>query len=42
MIYGLGGRDIPPSTINTMFTDTLRAAKTGKVKERIKYLDVRE
>jgi len=42
MIYGLGGRDIPPSTINTVFTDTLRAAKTGKVKERINYLDVRE
>lgn len=42
MIYGLGGRDTPPSTIQQAFEDTLQVAKTGEVKERIKFLDVRE
>ncbi|MEM3004122.1 MAG: pyruvate ferredoxin oxidoreductase [Candidatus Bathyarchaeia archaeon] len=42
MIYGLGGRDIPPSTVERVYRDVLQAARTGKVKERVKFLDVRE
>jgi pyruvate ferredoxin oxidoreductase alpha subunit len=42
MIYGLGGRDIPSSTIEQVFEEALQTAKTGKVRERTKFLDVRE
>jgi pyruvate ferredoxin oxidoreductase alpha subunit len=42
MIYGLGGRDIPPSTIEKAYKDVLQTASTGKVRERVKFLDVRE
>ena len=42
MIYGLGGRDIPTSTIEQAFEDTLETAKTRRVGGRIKFLDVRE
>ena len=42
MIYGLGGRDIAASTIESVFEEALQTAKTGKVKERIRFLDVRE
>ncbi|MEM2107012.1 MAG: pyruvate ferredoxin oxidoreductase, partial [Candidatus Bathyarchaeia archaeon] len=42
MIYGLGGRDTPPSTVREVFDEALRTAKTGRVKERIRFLDVRE
>jgi hypothetical protein len=42
MIYGLGGRDIPPSTVERAYRDVLQAARTGKVKEKVKFLDVRE
>jgi pyruvate ferredoxin oxidoreductase alpha subunit len=42
MIYGLGGRDIPITTIQQVFEESLHTAKTGEVKQRIKFLDVRE
>jgi hypothetical protein len=42
MIYGLGGRDIPTTTIQKVFEESLHTAKTGEVKQRIKFLDVRE
>ncbi len=42
MVYGLGGRDIPASTIEQVFEEALQTSKTGKVTERIKFLDVRE
>jgi pyruvate ferredoxin oxidoreductase alpha subunit len=42
MIYGLGGRDIPTSTIQQVFEESLHTAKTGEVKQRVKFLDVRE
>ena len=42
MIYGLGGRDIPTTTIQQVFEESLHTVKTGEVKQRIKFLDVRE
>jgi pyruvate ferredoxin oxidoreductase alpha subunit len=42
MIYGLGGRDIPTTTIQQVFEESLHTAKTGEIKQRIKFLDVRE
>jgi len=42
MIYGLGGRGIAAKTIKSVFEEALQTAKTGKVKERIRFLDVRE
>ncbi|MBS7623575.1 pyruvate ferredoxin oxidoreductase [Candidatus Bathyarchaeota archaeon] len=42
MIYGLGGRDIPPATVERVYRDVLQAARTGKVEERVMFLDVRE
>lgn len=42
MIYGLGGRDTPPTTVRDVFDEVLKTAKTGKVKERIRFLDVRD
>ncbi len=41
-IYGLGGRDLPPSTIKNIFMELLDIAKTGQVRELIKYVGVRE
>lgn len=42
MVYGLGGRDITPSNVESMFNEALEIAKTGVVKEPIKFVGVRE
>jgi pyruvate ferredoxin oxidoreductase alpha subunit len=41
-VYGLGGRDILPSEIESVYRDTLRVAETGKVEQMVTYLSVRE
>ncbi len=41
-VYGLGGRDAPPDLIEKMFMELLEAAKTGEVKEKLRFLGVRE
>ncbi len=41
-IYGLGGRDIGLDDINRVYSEALEIAKTGKVKEKVAYLGVRE
>ncbi len=41
-IYGLGGRDTPPSQIRTVFEETLEVARTGELTRSISYLGVRE
>ncbi|MBA7561397.1 pyruvate ferredoxin oxidoreductase [Candidatus Atribacteria bacterium 1244-E10-H5-B2] len=41
-IYGLGGRDINQTDIVSIYADLDKIAKTGKVKERVKYFGVRE
>ncbi|MEM2322907.1 MAG: pyruvate ferredoxin oxidoreductase, partial [Candidatus Bathyarchaeia archaeon] len=41
-LYGLGGRDITPSDLKLIFEEALEVAKTGKVKEYMKYVGVRE
>jgi len=41
-VYGLGGRDITPSDIESVFNEALEAAKTGVVKENMKFIGVRE
>ncbi len=41
-VYGLGGRDVPPSLIEKMFEELLAVAKEGEVKEPLKFLGVRE
>jgi len=41
-IYGLGGRDLPPSTAKDIFMELLNTARTGQVKQLIKYVGVRE
>ena len=42
VIYGLGGRDMTPFNIETVFNETLEVAKTGVVKEPLKFVGVRE
>jgi len=42
VIYGLGGRDMTPFDIETVFNETLEVAKTGVVKEPLKFVGVRE
>ncbi len=42
VIYGLGGRDIQPSEIESIFNLALETAKTGIVKENLMFLGVRE
>jgi pyruvate ferredoxin oxidoreductase alpha subunit len=42
VIYGLGGRDIQPSEIESVFNQALETAKTGVVKEKTMFLGVRE
>jgi pyruvate ferredoxin oxidoreductase alpha subunit len=42
VIYGLGGRDITPSEIASVYEEALAAAKTGVVKEQVKFVGVRE
>ncbi len=41
-IFGLGGRDIKPSEIESVYRDLLRVAETGRVERRVTYLSVRE
>jgi len=41
-IYGLGGRDIRPFDIEAVFNGALEVAKTGVVKEPLKFIGVRE
>ncbi len=41
-LYGLGGRDMTPSDLKSIFNEALEVAKTGKVKEYVKVVGVRE
>jgi len=41
-VFGLGGRDIRPSEIRSVYDDLLDIAETGKVKSLVTYLGVRE
>lgn len=42
MVYGLGGRDITPPEITSIYEEALIAAKTGVVKEQVRFVGVRE
>jgi len=41
VIYGLGGRDLPPADIERVFASALEVARTGKVEERTMWVGVR-
>ncbi|MFA5363919.1 MAG: transketolase C-terminal domain-containing protein [Candidatus Bathyarchaeia archaeon] len=41
-IYGLGGRDLPPTMIEEMYNQLQKIAKTGQVENSIQYFGVRE
>ncbi len=41
-VFGLGGRDIVPSQIETVFRDALKMAQTGKPERLVTFLGVRE
>jgi pyruvate ferredoxin oxidoreductase alpha subunit len=41
-VYGLGGRDILPREIETVYRDMLRVVETGQVEQIVTYLSVRE
>ena len=41
-IFGLGGRDIKPSEIESVYRDLLQVAETGRVERLVTYLGVRE
>lgn len=41
-IYGLGGREITESDIKKVANEALKISKTGKIKELVQYLGVRE
>ncbi|MBN2407882.1 MAG: pyruvate ferredoxin oxidoreductase [Elusimicrobia bacterium] len=41
-IYGLGGREINPEQIMGVFDDLGKAAKAGKIAEKVKYIGVRD
>ncbi len=41
-VYGLGGRDIGQQDIATVYSDLEKIASTGRVKQRVSYLGVRE
>ncbi len=41
-IYGLGGRDVFQSDIERVYAELLETAKTGKIKEKVQFLGVRE
>ena len=41
-IYGLGGRDLPPAVARKIFLELLDIAETGRVKQLINYVGVRE
>jgi pyruvate ferredoxin oxidoreductase alpha subunit len=42
VVYGLGGRDIEPSDLESVFDEALKAAETKVVKEAVVFLGVRE
>jgi pyruvate ferredoxin oxidoreductase alpha subunit len=42
VVYGLGGRDITPSDIESLFKEGLAIAKSGKIQESLRFLGVRE
>jgi pyruvate ferredoxin oxidoreductase alpha subunit len=42
VIYGLGGRDMTPFDIEAIFDEALGVAKTGMVKEPLRFIGVRE
>ncbi len=42
VVYGLGGRDITPSEILSVYEEALAVAKTGALKEQVKFVGVRE
>ncbi|HEY75376.1 MAG TPA: pyruvate ferredoxin oxidoreductase [Thermoflexia bacterium] len=41
-VFGLGGRDILPREIESVYRDMLRTAETGQVERMVTYLSVRE
>ncbi len=41
-VYGLGGRDVNPDTINVVYEDLQKIAETGRVEKEVNYLGVRE
>jgi len=41
-VFGLGGRDILPGEIESVYRDMVRVAETGQVERRVTYLSVRE
>jgi pyruvate ferredoxin oxidoreductase alpha subunit len=41
-VFGLGGRDILPSQIESVYRDLLEIKDSGKVKQLVTYLGVRE
>jgi len=41
-VFGLGGRDIVPREIESVYRDVLRVAATGQVERMVTYLSVRE
>ena len=41
-VFGLGGRDIAPAQIESVYRDLLEIAQTGQVKQLVTYLGVRE
>jgi pyruvate ferredoxin oxidoreductase alpha subunit len=42
IIYGLGGRDMTPFDIELIFKEALEVADSGKIKEPVKFVGVRE
>ena len=40
-IYGLGGRDVTPTDLEGVFKEILKIAKTGEVKDRLRFLGVK-
>ena len=41
-IYGLGGRDVPPSQVKQVFNELEEIMKSGEVGKRLRFLGVRE
>jgi pyruvate ferredoxin oxidoreductase alpha subunit len=42
VVYGLGGRDMTPFDIEAIFKEALEVAKTGTIKEPLRFVGVRE
>ncbi len=40
-VYGLGGRDLPPSLVEKMINELVEIARRGEVEERLRFLGVR-